>query len=408
MDGLEIFFQGLEEKKFILDLAVLLGAASIGGWFASLINMPKVLGQILVGIILGPTVLGWLNAQNELVHIMSEIGVIFLMFLAGLETDIDELKSSGRSASLVALGGVVFPLFLGTLIPYYLFREYIPAVGDNQFLPAIYIGTVLTATSVSISVSVLRDMNQLRSKQGISILGAAIIDDVLGIILLAAISGMITPSESGSIIGLIIRIISFFILSLLFGFIISKVLTRIAHGSAWTEKVITFAIIICFLLSFISEVFKIAAITGAYIAGVIFSTTPYHQKVSNRIQVIAYSLFTPIFFVSIGLRVEITRELLRYWKYAVVIVLIAIFGKMIGCGLGGLLSGFKSRELLQIGIGMIPRAEVALIIANQGLTGNIISNATFTSIILLVVVSTIVTPPLLKYLFSKKDSLVSS
>ncbi|NLK21930.1 MAG: cation:proton antiporter [Epulopiscium sp.] len=402
-------FQGLEEKRFLLDLALILGAASIGGWIVNLLKMPKVLGQILIGVVLGPTILGWLNGQNELIGIMSEIGVIFLMFLAGLETDINELKSSGKANSLIALGGVMVPLILGTVVPYFLFNQYIPGgIKQHQFLFAFYIGTILTATSVSISVSVLRDINQLGSRQGISILGAAIIDDVIGIILLAAVTGMINPTESGSIIGLIVKMAIFFVFSFFFGVIVSKLITRFAHGSIWSERVIVFAIILCFTLSFLSEVFKVAAITGAYIAGVIFSTTPYHQKVSKRIQVLAYSLFTPIFFVSIGLRVHITEEILKYWGYALVIVIIAILGKIVGCGIGALISGFKLKEALQIGVGMIARAEVTLIIANQGVTRNIITDATFTSIVLLVAVSTLVAPPLLKYLFNEDPSTMVS
>ncbi|HHW66285.1 MAG: hypothetical protein PWP07_1335 [Epulopiscium sp.] len=405
MGGIESLLQGLEEKKFLLDLVLLLSAASIGGWLSSLIKMPKVLGQILLGIILGPTVLGWLNGQNEMIHTMSEIGVIFLMFLAGLETDINELKSSGKGASLIAVGGVIFPLFFGTIIPYVFFKEYLPGGdGHQQLLFALYIGTILTATSVSISVSVLRDMKKLNSKEGVSILGAAIIDDVLGIVLLAVITGMANPSGNGNIIGLIIRIVSFFILSFIIGVIISKLITSFAMDSAWSERIIVFAIILCFLFAFMAEVFKIAAITGAYVVGVIFSTTPYQRKITNRIQVLAYSLFTPIFFVSIGLKVAITSEILKYWKYAIVVVLIAVFGKIIGCGLGALLSKFKLRQALQIGVGMIARAEVALIIASQGVAAKVITDATFTSIVLLVVISTLVTPPLLKYAFSNEKA----
>lgn len=405
MDVIESLLQGLEEKKFLLDLVLLLSAASIGGWLSGLIKMPKVLGQIVLGIILGPTVLGWLNGENEIIHSMSEIGVIFLMFLAGLETDINELKSSGKGASLIAMGGVIFPLLFGTLIPFMFFKQYLPeGSGHQQFLFALYVGTILTATSVSISVSVLRDMKKLSSREGLSILSAAIIDDVLGIVLLAVVTGMVNPSGNSSIIGLIIRIVSFFVLTFIVGIIISKLITSFAMGSAWSEKIIIFAIILCFLFAFVAEIFKIAAITGAYLVGVIFSTTPYQQKITNRIQVLAYSLFTPIFFVSIGLKVVVTTEILKYWKYAIVIVLLAVFGKILGCGLGALLSKFNLRQAIQIGIGMIARAEVALIIASQGVASKVISDATFTSIVLLVVISTIVTPPLLKFSFSNKKA----
>lgn len=396
-------FEEVLKNQFLIELALLLFAATIGGKIASLVKMPEVLGQILTGIIIGPTIFNLVNGEDEIIHVISEIGVIFLMFLAGLETDLKELKSSGKGASMVALGGVVFPLALGTLVPFFLFRGYLVGADvSHQFLGALYVGTILTATSVSISVSVLRDMGSLGSRQGISILGAAIIDDVLGIIMLAVVTGMINPGSGMSIGGLIIRIVIFFVLSIVVGIVLSKLITKYATNYAWKDQFITVAIVLCFMFAFTSEVFKVASITGAYVAGVIVAATPFKHKVVRRIQYVAYSLFTPIFFVSIGLKAHISSDILRYIGYSLVIVVIAILGKIVGCGLGAKLSGFTSKQSMQIGVGMIARAEVALIVATQGLNRGIIGNETFTSVVLLVVVSTIVTPPLLKYLFSKE------
>lgn len=397
-------FEHAEEFQFLIEIALILLAASIGGGFAKLIKMPPVLGQILVGIIIGPTVLNLLHGENEIIHILSQIGVVFLMFLAGLETDLNELKSSGKGAATIALGGVIFPLGLGALIPFFFFKEYLP-VGDthHQLMYAIYIGTILTATSVSISVSVLRDMKQLSSRQGISILGGAIIDDVLGIILLAVVSGMVNPSKDGSIVGLIIKMVTYFVLALVVGFVLSKLITKFAQGAAWRDRIVTVAIIICFIFAYSAEMFNIAAITGAYAAGVAFAATPYRHRVVDKVQSFAYTLFTPIFFVSIGLSVSITSDIIRYIGYALIIVAIAVFGKIVGCGLGAKISKFSNKQAMQIGIGMIARAEVALIVANQGLKSGIIKSETFTSVVLLVVISTIVTPPLLKLLFKDEE-----
>jgi Kef-type K+ transport system membrane component KefB len=367
---------------------------------AAKVSMPPVLGQILVGIIIGPTIFNLVDGNDHLIRSISQIGVVFLMFLAGLETDLKELKASGKGASIIAIGGVVFPLALGTIIPLFFFDRFLPA-GDahHKFMFALYIGTILTATSVSISVSVLRDMKQLGSKQGISILGGAIIDDVLGIILLAVVSGMVNPSADSSIKDLMIKIVSFFIISILVGILVSKGITRFAQGSVWRDRIVTFAIILCFMFAFVAEMFSVAAITGAYFAGVALAATPYRHRVVSKIQSFAYALFTPIFFVSIGLSAVITKDIVNYIGYALVIVLIAVLGKIIGCGLGAKVSGFSNKHSMQIGIGMIARAEVALIVANQGLKSNLITNQTFTSVVLLVVISTIVTPPLLKILF---------
>jgi Kef-type K+ transport system membrane component KefB len=389
-----------EEYHFLLQLAILLIAAATGGWLASKISMPPVLGQILVGIIIGPTVFNLVDGDNHLIHQISQIGVVFLMFLAGLETDLKELKASGKGASMIAFGGVTLPLALGTIIPLLFFKNYLPD-GDShhQLMFALYIGTILTATSVSISVSVLRDLKQMGSRQGISILGGAIIDDVLGIILLAVVSGMVNPGANTSVSQLLINIVLFFVLAIVAGIIISKGITKFAQGSVWRDRIITFAIILCFIFAYVAEMFSVAAITGAYFAGVAFATTPYRHRIVNKVQSFAYALFTPIFFVSIGLSAVITSDIINYIGYSLVIVFLAVFGKIIGCGLGARLSGFSPKHSLQVGIGMIARAEVALIVANQGLKSGIIKDETFTSVVLLVVISTIVTPPLLKLLF---------
>jgi Kef-type K+ transport system membrane component KefB len=400
-------FEHATDYKFLIEIAFILLVASIGGELAKKVKMPSVLGQIIVGIIIGPSVLKVFNGQDEIIHYMSQIGVVFLMFLAGLETDLKELKASGRGATSIALGGVIFPLALGTIIPYIFFKQYIPE-GDahHQMMYAVYIGTILTATSVSISVSVLRDMKQLSSHQGISILGGAIIDDVVGIILLAIVSGLVHPSGQGAVSMLVVKMVVFFVLMIIVGFILSKAITRFAQGSMWRDRIVTVAVVICLAFSFAAEMFSIATITGAYFAGVIFATTPYRHRIAEKVQSYAYTLFTPIFFVSIGLSAVITSDIINYIGYALVIVLIAIVGKIVGCGIGAKLSHFSNRQSLQVGVGMIARAEVALIVANQGMKAGLISNETFTSVVLLVVISTIVTPPLLK-LFFKGEPPVS-
>ncbi|GMQ59635.1 cation:proton antiporter [Vallitalea sediminicola] len=400
---LAAMMQHAEEYHFLLQLAILLVAAAVGGWLASKVSMPPVLGQILVGILIGPTVFNLVNGESPLIHDISQIGVVFLMFLAGLETDLKELKASGKGASIIALGGVLLPLGLGTLVPLLFFKSFLPD-GDahHQLMFALYIGTILTATSVSISVSVLRDMKQLGSKQGISILGAAIIDDVVGIILLAVVSGMVNPSGDTDIKQLMIKIVSFFVIAVIAGIVISKGITKFAQGSVWRDRIVTFAIILCFVFAYLAEMFSVAAITGAYFAGVALAATPYRHRVVSKIQSFAYALFTPIFFVSIGLSAVITSDIVNYIGYAIVIVVIAILGKIVGCGVGARLSGFSRKQSMQVGVGMIARAEVALIVANQGLSSKIITNRTFTSVVLLVVISTIVTPPILKLLFKNE------
>ncbi|WP_132282844.1 cation:proton antiporter [Natranaerovirga hydrolytica] len=400
-DALQMNFENMLEaaleNQFLIEIAFILLMATIGGWIATIIKMPAVLGQIVVGILLGPTLFDLINGHNEIIRSMADIGVIFLMFMAGLETDLKELKRSGKQVSTIAMGGVILPMLLGTLIPFYFFNQYIP--NNGSIVNALYIGAILTATSVSISVSVLRDMKQLSGKQGVTILGSAIIDDVLAIIILAVVTGLVAPGEAQSIGILTSQMIIFFVASIILGYMIIKTLNKFAQMATWRDRIVIISVIVCFFFAFVSEMFSVAGITGAYIAGVIFSVTSYRHKVATTIQTMAYNLFTPIFFVSIGLKTQITSEVFDYLGYAIIIVIIAIVSKILGAGIGAKVSQFTTKESLQIGVGMIARAEVALIVATQGLLRGIISDPTFTSIVLLVVISTIITPPLLKYLF---------
>lgn len=380
----------MESKMFfLLQIAILLLGANLGGWVSTKLKQPAVLGQILVGIILGMGII----KETELIHHISEIGVIFLMFIAGLETDVEELKASKSSSSAIALGGVVFPLVMVSGAAYLI---------TGEMISSIFLGIVSTATSVSISVQTLRELGHLRTKQGVGILGAAIIDDIVGIILLTVMIGMVKPSAGSNVLVVLIKIALFFFITFVVGTLLVKVLCRINKAINLNDKIVTYAVICCFVLAFVSEELGVAAITGAYFAGVILSMTPYHRKISYDIQLVAYSFFTPIFFVGIGLGVHLS-SLGHALGFGVLLLVLGIIGKIVGCGLGAKLTGFSNRHSLQIGIGMIPRAEVAIIIANLGLQMKIIGSDEFTSVILLVIVTTLMTPSLLKMAFKEEN-----
>jgi len=378
-----------------LDIAVILLFASVGGTISQKLKQPAVLGQIVAGLILGPSVLN-LISTTESIHHMAEIGVILLMFIAGLETDISDLKASSKSSTLIALGGVLLPMGLGML-------SLLVMKPEAPLTEGLFVGIILTATSVSITVEALRDLGKLRTKQGIGILGAAIIDDVVGIILLTLVVGLISPGESQSIIVVIGKILGFFALAAILGVVFSKLLTKYSTIFAKQNRVLTFALIFCFSLAFIAEELGVAAVIGAYFTGVIFSTTPHRNRVSHEVQRIAYSIFTPVFFINIGLVVSF-GNLGGSILLSIVIIIGAIIGKVVGCGIGAKFSNFTARESLQIGVGMIPRSEVALIVTNLGLRLGAIGDEIFTSIILMVLVTTLVTPLLLKLAFRKDDS----
>ncbi|WP_430884034.1 cation:proton antiporter [Fusibacter sp. JL216-2] len=374
---------------FILEIGVILFAANIGGLISRKLKQPAVLGQIIAGIVLG---LGMMEKTAMIEH-MGEIGVIFLMFIAGLETDVKELQESSKSSSLIAIGGVIVPIILVTGGTYFVTKD---------LTSAVFMGVISTATSVSISVQTLRELGQLRTRQGIGILGAAIIDDIVGIILLTLIVGVIKPEVSSSVVVVLAKIVGFFLLVFVVGAIITKLIQKYGKAIRIEEKIVTYSIVTCFILAFISEELGVAAITGAYFSGVVFSMTEYRHKVSHEVNRIATIMFTPIFFVSIGMGVNLNAALSAIGVGSVFIAM-GFLGKVIGCGIGARLSGFNKKRALQIGFGMVPRAEVAIIIANLGIKMGIIGQHELAAVILMVLVTTLITPSLLKWSFEGEE-----
>lgn len=375
------------EFVYLLYIAIILFAAKLGGIISKKFNQPAVLGQILIGVVLG---MGLLE-KTELVDHLAEIGVIFLMFIAGLETDVAELRSSSKSSSIIALGGVVIPLTLVAGATY---------IVTKDFNSALFMGIVATATSVSISVQTLREIGSLRTKQGISILGAAIMDDIVGILLLTLVIGVISPENSNNVFIVVGKVVLFFVITFGVGYLLNKLMNKFKDFFHVEDTVVTMAIVTCFLLAFMSEELGVAAITGAYFAGVVFSLSSERHRVSHDINKIANHIFTPIFFVAIGMGVDLQSAGSAIGVGSVVIIM-AIIGKILGGGLGAKLSGFTSEESLQIGIGMVPRAEVAIIIANLGIRMNVIGQTELATVILLVLVTTLITPSLLKWSFTR-------
>ncbi len=381
--------------NFLFDLAIILLCANLGGIIAVRFKQPSVLGQILAGLLIGPSVFG-LIGQSEFIASYSEIGVLLLMFMAGMETNIDDLKKSAGSALTIATGGVIVPYILGFLVIRIFYKEASTSA-------AIFSGVILTATSISITIQSLREFNKTKDRVGVNILGAAIIDDVLGIIVLAVVVGIVSPSQGENPLLVIVKIVIFFILAVIIGMILLSLLSKYLYKLSAVITPSAIALICCFLIAFLASEFGIAAIIGAYSAGIIFSLLPKaRNKIDHDVSIIAYTLFTPVFFANIGLEVNlsgISSVLLLSFMF----LLAAIVGKIIGCGLGAKLSKFTNKECLQVGIGMIPRAEVALIVANLGKNSGILSDALFTAAIVVAIGTTLVTPPLLKLVFTEKS-----
>lgn len=395
---------------YLLDLAIILLSTKAFGLLTRKFQMPQVVGALLAGLILGPAMFDVLKETNFIKQ-MAELGVIALMFGAGLETDISEMKKTGKASAIIALLGVVVPLVGGMGVAALLSTKEMHVPETSVLLQNIFIGVILTATSVSITVETLKEMGKLSTSVGNAILGAALIDDVLGIIALTIITSLADTSVNVGIV--LLKIILFFVFSGVIGIGFYKFFKK------WTMRddedrrryVIT-AFVFCLLLAYIAEeVFGVADITGAFLAGLIISNTVKRDYISHRLETMSYLLLSPIFFASIGLVVEINNMSMALVIFSAVLLLVAILSKVIGCGIGAKLCGYTNRECLQIGTGMISRGEVALIVASKGANLGLLSTTLFGPIVIMVVATTILTPVLLKVVFKtpgNKQTAVSS
>ena len=392
--------------KFLLDLALILLSTKVLGLITRKFQMPQVVGALLAGLILGPAMLNILSETDFIIQ-LSELGVIVLMFNAGLESDLEELKKTGKASFIIALLGVIIPLIGGFAIAhFYAIPELSEGTSGTVFLQNIFIGIILTATSVSITVETLKEMGKLNTSAGTAILGAAIIDDILGIIALTVISSLTDTSVKVGFV--LMKIAGFFIFAIIIGFISYKIF------KAWSNyenrdrrRFIIASFVFCLLLSYISEeVFNVADITGAFIAGLVLSNIDRKEFISNRLNIVSYALLSPVFFASIGLKIVLPEMDFNIVMFAVLLTIIAVLTKIIGAGIGARLCKFSPRESYQIGVGMVSRGEVALIVASKGAALGLISTAMLGPVVIVVVVTTIIAPILLKLAFREKKEKV--
>lgn len=389
----------MESYEILKDLAIIVIAAKIMGLVARKLKAPQVVGEIVAGLLIGPCVLGIVEQSDFLVQ-MAEIGVILLMFSAGLETNLKDLLKTGPIALLIACAGVFVPLVGGTLL-YMGFYGTAPW-GSEKFYTAVFIGVIMTATSVSITVQSLKELGKLKGKVGTTILSAAIIDDVIGIIVLTFVIAFKNPETKPS--SVVINTLLFFIFALVVGFISYKIFKWVDNRYPHTRRIPIAGLAYCLALSYIAEsYFGIADITGAYVAGIILCSIRDSDYIAEKMDINSYMLFGPVFFASIGLKTNIENINGEILLFSVGFVIVALITKIIGCGIMARLCRFNTMDSLKIGIGMMTRGEVALIVSQKGLAVGLLSPVYFTSVILLIIVSSISTPILLKLLFNKED-----
>lgn len=398
--------------QILLFIALLIFLAKAVGGLSARLGLPMVLGELLAGVILGPTVLDvwqfpWFSSPAAVagnlplspaavIKVLAQLGVVILMFLAGLETDIDIMKTAVRPAFWAAFGGVVLPLTGGA---------FVARVGGFGWREAVFVGTVLTATSVSITARTLMNLNQMRSRAGSTILGAAVIDDVLGLMVLsfviAAASRSVHPQGSGwmGVGETLVRMILYLLSAFALGPRLIRSVFKQAKHFPGPHTSLAVALALALLFAFLADsVGGMAAITGAYLAGLFVAATPAHTEVIGDLRSMTNSFFGPLFFVSIGLEIN-ARNLGGHIGFFLLTLGVAVLGKVVGCGLGAWFNGFKGRESLVVGVGMIPRGEVGLITASIGWGAGLISSHVYSGVIVLVLATTLLTPVLLRFLF---------
>ncbi|MDX8416615.1 MAG: cation:proton antiporter [Absicoccus sp.] len=388
----------MTDYRYLLDIALILLSTKVFGLFTRRLQMPSVVGALIAGILLGPACLNLVQMSN-LIESLSEIGVIILMFGAGLGTSITDLKRAGLKAFIIATIGVIVPLIVGYIIGGFY------NVGPEAWLGNLFLGVILTATSVGITVETLKEMNCLATESGNAILAAAVIDDVLGIICLTLVSGMADTSVHIGIV--LLKIVLFFVFAIVAGIFLHKAFEfwfeHDSRGGLQRYSITSFAFAL--IMAYIAEAFfGVADITGSFVAGLIISGTQQCPYVTKRIGTVSYILITPIFFASIGLKlspIHFTGEVLAL---TVILCIAAVLTKVVGCGLGAAVCHYSKEQCIRIGCGMISRGEVALIVANKGMALNLLPQIFITPVLLSVVFSTIITPILLKVVYKHGDN----
>ena len=391
----------METYSILKDLAIIVIAAKFFGICARKLKAPQVVGEIVAGLIIGPFILGWVN-QTDFISQLAEIGVILLMFSAGLGTNLKDLLKTGPVATLIACAGVFIPLAGGTLL--YMGFYGVSPWGSDEFYKAVFIGVIMTATSVSITVQSLKELGKLKGKVGTTILSAAIIDDVIGIIVMTFVIGFKSPdSNPGKVV---INTVLFFVCAICVGFVAYYIFKKVDKRYPHTRRIPIAGLALCFGLAFIAEeFFGIADITGAYVAGIILCSIQDSEYIAEKMDISSYMLFGPVFFASIGLKTNIDNLNKEIILFSIGFVIVALLYKIIGCGLMAKACRFRWSESAKIGVGMMTRGEVALIVSQKGLSVGLLDPIYFTSVILLIIISSISTPIILKVLYEKYEEI---
>ena len=406
----------MDITKLFWDLAVILLSTKLLGMLMRKLGLPQVVGAVIAGLLIGPAIwgqFGWWSpvqpseTESAFLDGIAEIGVVLILFSAGLETDVKELKRSGLAATMIAFGGVLMPMILGFLVAVPFLGGFSALSNSSILLDAVFIGVILAATSVGITVETLKEMGKLNGRVGTTILSAAIIDDVIGIVVLSIVIGFKDPSANPWMT--ILMTVLFFVCAIVIGFFIKKLFRFLSEKYDHTRRIPILGLVICFLYAFAAEkLFGIADITGAYVAGIVLSSLKDTHYIDRKVDINSYMIFSPVFFANIGIGVSFDGFSPTLLLFGICFVLSGIVGKIIGCGGVAKLCRHNWKESSQIGCGMIVRGEVALVVCSKGLEGGLFAGTAITPVdpvIMLVVLSSLLCPILLKMLFKKDNAL---
>lgn len=385
----------MDRIAFFRDLSIIIVCSKLFGLLAQKLKAPQVVGEIAAGLIIGPACLG-IVGNSDYLSLLAEIGIVMLMFGAGLETNMRDLLKTGPKAFLIACAGVFVPLVGGTLL-YSCFYGF-SAVGSEQFYRAVFIGTIMTATSVGITVQTLKEMGRLKSSTGTLITSAAIIDDIIGIIVLTFVIGLKNPESKPT--DVVIHTLLFIAFSFGLGFLTYYIFKYIDKKYPHQRRIPILGLAVCMFMAFAAEeFFGIADITGAYVAGLILCSLKDSEYIARKVDINSYMIFGPVFFASIGLNTTFNGFTPSLLLFSIFFVLVALLTKIIGCGLTARLMRYDLKNSLKVGVGMMTRGEVALIVAKKGLSEEMLDPKYFASVILLIIISSVLVPIILKLLY---------
>ena len=382
------------EYKYLLDIGLIILVVKIFTMITQKIKIPKVLGGLIAGIVLGPAMLNIVQ-NSTILEALSKFGIVLIMFLAGMETSIKKFIANSNKYVIIAVMGVIMPFLLGTIFSFI----YVQDVKTNLFF-----GAVITATSVSITVESLIEMKKIKSSVGLAILGAGVVDDIIGILFLTIImnSGNL---QIATFVVMLLKVMLFFGMALILGLILFKVFEKIEQKDTKTEQMPTYSIAFALILAYLAEKLGVSGIIGAYIAGLVIGNTEKGRNVKGKIDLVVHMIFSPLFFASVGLNLVKMNFNLATWMFIFLFTAIAIISKIIGNGIGAKLCGYSNEKALQIGIGMATRGEVAFIMADEAEKVGLIDENVFSIVIITVLLVSLITPILLHCSFRRKNRI---